>query len=667
MDQSSLTIPSSSWSNYEQGQHEHEHGQHQQSDTMFSYLRPVDQTAPPNDTPSSNESSPLGTAKDNNNNQENIAYPTHIPPHPNGNLHHPQGPSNGQGVSAQEMHMFNFQEAHINRPNFTSSEGATIAALSQQHFHEEHPQQDHVFLQDLFHHYSMNAGLPASANMEALVMDQVRLQQMQQGAHSNDSSRSPMPNLDSHSTGSIDTNMGIPPSEEFTPLLSPAVTPFDTAHPGIMPSSDFTMPGTYFDGPMSPSIAPGGDPAMRLKDDPKMMRRSRTFSSGPVIPPSINSRQTTTARVAKMSPMLRTTRKSSTKLAPTSAQSSPVATTTARSSTSSMEQGVFLESNPSDNIADLSMPPPQTKKSRAQDAAKSAKPTSASDAAAATPASLMNLPESKDVEMMDSSETEIHLLNAVRATNNIAQQSGKESGRRQKKGKAVSPSVQPPPAKTKRGSTTKAKAMVPPKIAVPLASNPMPPKSKIAIAPAPSPTTAPTSSGWRPRSTNIAPSPNLIPKISPRISPRLEMSGGPDSPILPRRSSGMGDDLSALLASKSNYQNIVEGNHDHLGLSYPEGLSADLTSKRRTHKLAEQERRNRINSALSDLGKVLGPSYQASSKASIVEMAIEYIESLKSELVDVKTRLHQLEQSVGGAGNARLNDSGDSNNDDDKH
>lgn len=149
---------------------------------------------------------------------------------------------------------------------------------------------------------------------------------------------------------------------------------------------------------------------------------------------------------------------------------------------------------------------------------------------------------------------------------------------------------------------------------------------------------------------------------------------GPDSPILPRRSSGMGDDFSALLASKSNYQNIVEGNHDHLGLSYPEGLSADLTSKRRTHKLAEQERRNRINSALSDLGKVLGPSYQASSKASIVEMAIEYIESLKTELVDVKTRLHQLEQTVGGgvqapagdAENMGLNDSGDSNNEDDK-
>ena len=109
------------------------------------------------------------------------------------------------------------------------------------------------------------------------------------------------------------------------------------------------------------------------------------------------------------------------------------------------------------------------------------------------------------------------------------------------------------------------------------------------------------------------------------------------------RSSSSSSDLSALLASKSNYQNIMEGNHSQLGLSYPEQLSAEITSKRTSHKLAEQGRRNRINSALSDLGNVLGEGFQASSKASIVEMSIMYIKALQEELDQTKARLSKYE------------------------
>ena len=54
-------------------------------------------------------------------------------------------------------------------------------------------------------------------------------------------------------------------------------------------------------------------------------------------------------------------------------------------------------------------------------------------------------------------------------------------------------------------------------------------------------------------------------------------------------------DASALyLASKSNYQNILEGTHLP-GVSYPETLAENLSSKRTSHKIAEQGRRNRIN------------------------------------------------------------------------
>lgn len=118
-----------------------------------------------------------------------------------------------------------------------------------------------------------------------------------------------------------------------------------------------------------------------------------------------------------------------------------------------------------------------------------------------------------------------------------------------------------------------------------------------------------------------------------------------------------------LLASKSNYQNILEGTHLP-GVSYPEALSTNLTSKRTSHKIAEQGRRNRINTALQEIASLLPPptptisggsssqttgvasmimtgtaAQQSNSKASTVELAIEYIRSLQAELQDVKGQL----------------------------
>lgn len=59
-----------------------------------------------------------------------------------------------------------------------------------------------------------------------------------------------------------------------------------------------------------------------------------------------------------------------------------------------------------------------------------------------------------------------------------------------------------------------------------------------------------------------------------------------------------------LLASKSNYQNLVEGNHLP-GVTYPDSLSTGLTSKRTSHKVAEQGRRNRINEALKEMQSLI--------------------------------------------------------------
>ena len=139
-------------------------------------------------------------------------------------------------------------------------------------------------------------------------------------------------------------------------------------------------------------------------------------------------------------------------------------------------------------------------------------------------------------------------------------------------------------------------------------------------------------------------------------------------------------ETSALyLASKSNYQNILEGTHLP-GVSYPETLAENLTSKRTSHKIAEQGRRNRINLALKEIEALLPPAIlianskkekllkeeieepetpsgknaapgQGTSKASTVEMAIIYIKSLQGELRETKDKLEAYEKEVAEAGN----------------
>jgi Helix-loop-helix DNA-binding domain len=130
---------------------------------------------------------------------------------------------------------------------------------------------------------------------------------------------------------------------------------------------------------------------------------------------------------------------------------------------------------------------------------------------------------------------------------------------------------------------------------------------------------------------------------------------------------------SHLLASKSNYQCIIEGKNSELGLSYPDQLLTNLIAKRTCHSVAERGRRNRMNKALQDMAKLLPRDSgtdgandnsatnsravgingsgsgsvsgrtgdQINSKASTVEMAIEYIKSLQKELMEMKSALEE--------------------------
>jgi len=175
------------------------------------------------------------------------------------------------------------------------------------------------------------------------------------------------------------------------------------------------------------------------------------------------------------------------------------------------------------------------------------------------------------------------------------------------------------------------------------------------------PQVAPRNSKKRSSSSVLA-SPALLPKISPSIKP-----------LLPGGGSVAEDTASLLLASKSNYQNILEGTHLP-GVSYPTELSTNLTSKRTSHKIAEQGRRNRINSALQEIATLLprgpgkdsggeksgsgeagdnnengsgkGGGQSANSKASTVEQAIDYIKQLKQELLEQKKRAEEAEKKL---------------------
>lgn len=132
------------------------------------------------------------------------------------------------------------------------------------------------------------------------------------------------------------------------------------------------------------------------------------------------------------------------------------------------------------------------------------------------------------------------------------------------------------------------------------------------------------------------------------------------------------------LASKSNYQHILDGTLPS-GVSYPETLAENLSSKRTNHKLAEQGRRNRINNALKEIESLIPtefiqlrqakeaaatgakpgdkekekPANQAISKASAVEMAIDYIKALKKTLDETASKLAAAEAKLAGV---NLND-----------
>jgi vacuolar-type H+-ATPase subunit I/STV1 len=97
------------------------------------------------------------------------------------------------------------------------------------------------------------------------------------------------------------------------------------------------------------------------------------------------------------------------------------------------------------------------------------------------------------------------------------------------------------------------------------------------------------------------------------------------------------------------------------GVVYPTSLSTNLTSKRTSHKIAEQGRRNRINMALQEMQALLpsplmnaidakspdsSAAQSSNSKAAKVESAIDYIKQLKQEVSERDRLIESKDQEM---------------------
>lgn len=386
----------------------------------------------------------------------------------------------------------------------------------------------------------------------------------------------------------------------FTPLLSPNTTPMEVGRSGPLPP-DFSMPASYMSPLSSPVIdaQPVASDTGSVRSTASTSRRQGSGKSTPIMSAS-------SSRVAKMSPVLRANKRRSS-YQNTSLQQQYNSSQSQSANQNTESSGSSDSVSPSERLESTMMPPPASGHSRRSSSFNGAGSTPA------TPASLMNLPPRRDLNIpLNLSEEELKSAFIATANASYAGQypNGNPRGglRRLASSGSVNTSVSP------------------------VGSSSIKPKLPISRS---------STGAWK-AAKNSGRSPVIKPKLvsasaSPSMSPKIMPANAS------MKSSDSSSQLLEMLATKSNYQNIVEGNHSQLGLQYPEHLSADLTSKRTSHKLAEQGRRNRINNALAELAQLISPSIPTNSKATTVESAIVFIKSLQEELETTKEKLAKYE------------------------
>ncbi|RPB27698.1 hypothetical protein L211DRAFT_566603 [Terfezia boudieri ATCC MYA-4762] len=508
----------------------------------------------------------------------------------------------------------------------------------------------------------------------------------------------------------------------FTPLISPAVTPLDT-HFTHLP--DYTIGSAgYFSPLTSPIIEAQRQgsysyiPATTSKPNTPKATSPVDLSESPILSKKLASTgvrrksivNRTSSRVVRESPSMKPQRKktpSALSQAPELAQSLVQQAQLNTSPQQTSNDTTMHDSNMSNSGRDSSSesispepmpealmappPPPTAKTSRKQQQPRSSEsmgppPPMTPSVLPVTPMMLMKLPKSSipaDTQQMPSAEVSLMMLDNAHP---IGQKIDSCASSRRASLATLDEDVQNTPtlapsnrtpARTPRGtphlkpvaksgtSSLRASRNTSP---VDIQPSPISILEPANMTPRLTPKLQPQPSSASSRKRSIPASPALAPKISPSIKPLLS-----NASLLLDPSSPLHTAASLLLASKSNYQNIVEGNSSSLGLSYPEELSTGLTSKRTSHKIAEQGRRNRINTALQEMASLLpsingsvvedkcdevdeqgagekkgkhGGGNQNTSKAVTVERAIEYIRVLKQELEETKHKLEKTKKKL---------------------
>lgn len=477
----------------------------------------------------------------------------------------------------------------------------------------------------------------------------------------------------------------------FTPLVSPAVTPLDPHFQ--MEAGGFTIPGAYFSPLTSPALHAQSDQgllydrrsSLSAHNSPAEMDVETSANAQPAAMDLAKKVRKSNARVkakssVRQSPITKPQRK---KAGPTPKMVSQALTgmqevnedgldqmlpSTALPAPMSSEESENASVSP-ENLSDMPPPPlpqkasskspfiqpqPQPQPHPAIPAHIQGKPSPA------TPASLMKLPSSSANNSAASNPQDLGPSDHIESFE-LPESVNFNSRPQPPRIDTATPTQSPSDPGSARASSFQ-----------PLPS-PIFAKPTAAASASASPNLTPGSTGPSARRTpqllargskgsgkrGSVSSGHVSPALRPRISPSIK-------PLLPGMPGGMSaeDTASRLLASKSNYQNILEGNTVP-GVTYPSELSTNLTSKRTSHKIAEQGRRNRINSALQEIATLLpqplkesGESDNAdkkerdkaggapNSKASTVELAIEYIKQLKQEVAEANKRAEELEKKL---------------------
>ncbi|KAG0650992.1 Phosphorus acquisition-controlling [Hyphodiscus hymeniophilus] len=466
----------------------------------------------------------------------------------------------------------------------------------------------------------------------------------------------------------------------FTPLVSPAVTPLEP-HFNI---PEYTVPGAYFSPLSSPALhaqneqisvydrphsgttnspidlnteshsAPNSSALLSRKSSrkpPQKQRSTRSVKQSPIVKPRKAKKGSITSLPAQaLSGVLEPSNTGSTNSKTTSSSHSAISTEESENDSISPE-----------HLSDMAPPPLPLPGSAGRSpyvqAQKNGRNGVLPLGSPATPASLMRLPASpateqhsanQDIDMDEFCLPEAATVVPKPSLSRIETQSDGQTTPTLSSTSARTPGFQPLPSPAFARPRLSTSASQSPQIDAMNGTNGNRKTPQLAAR------------GTKKRtSSSVLASPALLPRISPSIKP-----------LLPGGGSVSEDTASLLLASKSNYQNILEGTHLP-GVSYPMELSTNLTSKRTSHKIAEQGRRNRINSALQEIATLLprnpgkdssgeksgsgdggetgkgAAAQSANSKASTVELAIEYIKQLKSDLEEATKRAEEAERRLG--------------------